>query len=194
MSSALSSTQPSADGEGSATGIRLYGVTPAALRALYTGSPDWAPAESGIEPGGWPEEDARVLRYRVAALDEDASSAPYLLHLVVDDHGHLLGRIGCHAGPDADGEVEIGYFVRASERGRGVGGQTVDRFLAWLREQGVTSVRAAVRPDNEPSLRLLHGRGFREAGTQVDEEDGLELILRLRLPVGGDGLSHDEAR
>ncbi|MDX6298602.1 MAG: [ribosomal protein S5]-alanine N-acetyltransferase [Nocardioidaceae bacterium] len=167
--------------------IRLYGVPPAVLRALYAGSPDWAPAESGIEPCAWPEEDARVLRYRVAALDEDASSAPYLLHLVVDDNGHLLGRIGCHSGPDSDGEVEIGYFVRTGERGRGVAGQTVDRFLAWLREQRVKSVRAAVRPDNEASLRLLHRRGFREAGTQVDDEDGLELILRL--PVEADELS-----
>jgi RimJ/RimL family protein N-acetyltransferase len=77
--------------------------------------------------------------------------------------------------------VEIGYAVAAEARGRGIGGWTVDAFLAWLAGVGVRSVIASVRPDNEASLAILRRRGFVEYGSQIDDEDGLELLFRVRL-------------
>lgn len=151
---------------------------PDTLRALNAGRPDWAAAQPELGSEVWPEADRRVLRYRLAALEDDPSSAPYLLHAIVDDEGRILGRIGCHAGPDAVGEVEIGYFVRADARGHGVAGWAVDEFLGWLASVGVTSVLASVRPDNEPSLVILRRRDFVEVDSHVDEEDGLELVYR----------------
>ena len=38
-------------------------------------------------------------------------------------------------------------------------------------------LRASISPDNEPSLALIHKAGFVEAGSQIDEIDGLELIF-----------------
>ncbi len=105
----------------------------------------------------------------------------YLLHLVLDDQGHLLRRIGCHTAPDEAGEVEIGYFVQPSERGRGVAGRAVDQFLVWLRDNGVTRIKATARPDNDASIRILKRRGFVEVGSQIDAEDGLDLVFQLPL-------------
>jgi RimJ/RimL family protein N-acetyltransferase len=150
------------------------------LRALFEGRVDWAAGEPALSSTSlWPQADRRVLGYRVAALELDPLAAPYLLHVILDDRGRLLGRIGCHEGPSRAGEVEIGYFVQETERGRGVAGEAVDQFLSWLRGKGVKRVRATVRPDNVPSLRLLKRRGFVEVGTRWDEEDGLELVFTL---------------
>jgi RimJ/RimL family protein N-acetyltransferase len=163
------------------SGLHLKGVRAETLRAIEAGRSDWASLESGVQPTAWPQEDRRMPGYRVKALDADPTCAPYLLHLVLDQDGRLVGRIGCHAGPDADGEVEIGYFVLPSERGQGIAGYAVDRFLEWLQANGVTRVRATVGPDNEHSRRILERRGFVETGSQVDDEDGLELVYHLDL-------------
>ena len=161
--------------------IRLHGLAADSMRALYAGRPDWTATQPELGDISWPEEDRRVLGYRLSALDHDPSCAPFLLHVVLDERGRLLGRIGCHAGPDESGEVEIGYFVQPSERGRGIAGRIVDEFLVWLQDNGVSRLRATARPDNEASIKILKRRGFVEVGSQTDAEDGLELIYQRPL-------------
>jgi ribosomal-protein-alanine N-acetyltransferase len=159
-------------------GLRLVALQPDTLRALYAGRADWAAAQPELGSVTWPDEDRRMLRYRIEALDADPASAAFLVHAALDEEGSLVARIGCHAAPDQNGEVEIGYAVAAEARGRGVGGWAVDAFLGWLLGRGVHSVIASVRPDNEPSLAILRRRGFVEYGFQIDDEDGLELLFR----------------
>jgi len=77
--------------------------------------------------------------------------------------------------------VEIGYAVAAGARGHGIGGWTVAAFLNWLAGLGVRSAVASVRPDNEPSLAILRRLGFVQFGSQIDDEDGLELLFRVGL-------------
>ncbi len=161
--------------------IRLHGLQADTMRALFAGRPDWAAAQPELHAVSWPQEDRRVLGYRLVALDRDPSCAPFLMHVLLDDDGRLLGRIGCHAGPDEVGEVEIGYFVQPSERGRGIAGRIVDEFLIWLQDHGVSHLRATARPDNEASIKILKRRGFVEVGSQVDAEDGLELVYERPL-------------
>ena len=115
-------------------------------------------------------------------LEADPDSAPYLLHVLLDDP-HLVGRIGCHEGP-AHGVLEIGYYVSPAYRGHGVATDMVGRFLAWLAPRGVTRVRAAVSPDNAASRAVLAHFGFVEVGDQWDDEDGLELLYEVGLATG----------
>jgi len=152
-----------------------------ALRRLAGGSGDDRIVQADLDGLRWPAEDRRVLRYRLAALEAQPTAAPYLLHMILDSAGSLLGRIGCHAAPDDQGEVEIGYFVLPGVRGSGVASRAVDLFLDWLTAEGVRSAVASVRPDNEASLTILRRRGFVEFGSQVDDEDGLELLMRRSL-------------
>ena len=129
----------------------------------------------------WPRDDRRVLAYRLEALELAPRAWNFLLHAALTTDGAFLGRIGCHGGPDEDGEVEVGYYVCPAWRGRGVAGQIVDAFLTWLAEQGVRAVTASVGPDNTASVRLLERRGFRHVAEQWDEDDGLELVYRRDL-------------
>ncbi len=170
----------------SLAGLRLVALRVDTLRALAASRPDWTAGQPELGSVVWPDEDRRMLRYRMEALDADPASALFLVHAVVDGEGLLVARIGCHGAPDDDGEVEIGYAVATDARGRGIGGWTVDAFLSWLADQDVRSVIASVRPDNEPSLAILRRRGFVEYGSQIDDEDGLELLFRLALrPLTG---------
>jgi RimJ/RimL family protein N-acetyltransferase len=43
----------------------------------------------------------------------------------------------------------------------------------------VRLLRLSISPANAPSLAMAAKMGFRHAGEQVDEEDGLELILEV---------------
>jgi RimJ/RimL family protein N-acetyltransferase len=161
--------------------IHLHEVGAETLQALYDDRPDWWTHETGLSPTAWPRDDRRMLGYRMAALRKDPGAAPYLLHLVLDEDGAMLGRIGCHEGPDDEGAVEIGYYVRPEARQAGVAGTAVGLFLGWLRDRGVRAVRASVGPTNEASLRILHRHGFVETGRQIDDEDGEEIGYLLIL-------------
>jgi RimJ/RimL family protein N-acetyltransferase len=84
-----------------------------------------------------------------------------------------VGDCGWFGPPDETGEVEIGYGLAPSARGKGLGAATVSALLVWVREQGATGVRAEVLPGNEPSLRLLARLGF-----ELVEERAGHLVLR----------------
>ena len=57
------------------------------------------------------------------------------------------------------------------------------RNAASARSSRIDSVRiASVRPDNEASLGLVRGFGFVQTGTQMDDIDGLELVLEAEWP------------
>jgi RimJ/RimL family protein N-acetyltransferase len=165
--------------------MRLVGLPAGTIRALAAGSP----VDVEGSPLEWPADDRRVLRYRTEALAADPASAPFLLHVLLDDagppRGRLAGRIGCHEGPQ-DGVLEIGYYVSPGWRGRGVATQMVADFLAWLGPRGVRRVRAAVRPDNAASLAVLAHFSFEQVGDQWDDEDGLELVYEAPVPGGPD--------
>lgn len=158
----------------------LHPLGPAEIRALHAGQADWATDRPVLAGVVWPDDDRRVLRYRVEALDTDPDAAPYLLSVAVLDE-RFAGRIGCHEAPSSHGRAEIGYAVAAAERGRGIGGLMVELFCVWLAGRGVIDVDASVGPDNEPSLRLLRRRGFVETGERWDEEDGRELVLSRQI-------------
>ena len=151
--------------------MRLVGLSAQAIHELAGGRPV---VVDGVEVV-WPEHDRRVLGYRRRALTRDPGSAPYLLHVLLDD-ATVAGRIGCHERP-RDGAVEIGYAVVPGYRGRGVATAMVREFLGWLAAHGVRTVRASVSPGNAASRAVLARFGFVEVGSHVDDEDGVELEL-----------------
>lgn len=93
--------------------------------------------------------------------------------LVLED-GVVVGDCGWFGPPDEDGEVEIGYGLAPSARGRGVATEAVQLLVDWALAQGARSVRAEVLPGNEPSLRLLARLGFADIG----ERAGHRILVR----------------
>jgi RimJ/RimL family protein N-acetyltransferase len=92
--------------------------------------------------------------------------------LVMED-GVVVGDCGWF-GPDE--QVEIGYGLAPSARGRGIGLEAVRQLVDWVASQGAGSVRGEVLPGNEPSLRLLTRLGF-----VLEEERAGHLVLVKQL-------------
>ena len=122
-----------------------------------------------------------MLALRAAQLEESPGTAPWLVRVIVErDTGAVVGYVNFHAPPDAEGMVEIGYQVVPEARRRGYATEAASAMWAWAGERGAQTLRASIRPDNEPSLALVQRAGFVHVGEEVDEIDGLELVYERR--------------
>jgi RimJ/RimL family protein N-acetyltransferase len=73
--------------------------------------------------------------------------------------GRVLGSIG--ASPTQDGTREIGYWVRADARGRGVTPRAVRLVVAWVFESNdVVRLQLRADPENRASCRVAEKCGF----------------------------------
>jgi RimJ/RimL family protein N-acetyltransferase len=126
--------------------------------------------------------DSGVLARRHAQLTADPTEEPWLLHAAVfRGSRQVVGRIGFHAPPDADGVVEVGYSVAPPFRRQGLATEMVSGMLAWATGQGVVACLASVSPGNASSLATIARLGFVKVGEQMDEVDGLEWVHRRDL-------------
>ena len=163
--------------------LRLVSMSPQFLAALLDGRREAAEGLLGAElPLDWPGRYERFLRLRLEQMQRDPSVQRWLARAMVLRHpdSRMVGTIGFHDAPDERGGVEVGYSVQPEYRRRGYATEAVGALLEWaFAEQGIARFVASVRPDNEPSLRLIANFGFRRTGKQWDEEDGEELVFEL---------------
>ncbi|MFL6182676.1 MAG: GNAT family N-acetyltransferase [Actinomycetes bacterium] len=78
--------------------------------------------------------------------------------------GELLGSMGV-ADVTSDGDAEIGYWVAASARGRGVATRATRLIAAWLFECGSPRITWRARVGNLISRRVAESAGFVVEGT-----------------------------
>jgi [ribosomal protein S5]-alanine N-acetyltransferase len=164
--------------------LKLVPLTPSLLRAVASG--DLAYVEQQLDApvgAGW--ERGVPASLRLEQLAADPSEQPWLVRaMVASTPRQVVGSIGFHAPPDADGRVEIGYDVVAAERRKGYAREGIHALLDWASATGRARVCvASVSPHNGPSLALLRSFGFRHIGEQIDEIDGLEWVFERRLPL-----------
>jgi ribosomal-protein-alanine N-acetyltransferase len=107
---------------------------------------------------GWPHADsADALR----PLAEHGGQADAHGTFLITVDGELVGECGWLGGPDDTGDVEIGYGLAGSARGRGLGTEAVGVLAAWVeRQPGVRRVTADALLGNAPSRRVLERLGF----------------------------------
>ncbi len=154
------------------TRLRLPLLTRAQADDLGSGTrhPSFAP--------GFPRPDD------LAAASMVRDGDPWGPRLVVRGvDGLVCGTVGFFGGPeDVDGqpEAEIGFGLVPDARGRGVASEAVAALLELTDAAGVR-VRAAVRPENAPCLKLLAARGFTQL--RGSTEDG-ELVMVRPVPAG----------
>jgi RimJ/RimL family protein N-acetyltransferase len=130
---------------------------------------------------------ARVLRRRLAQLEKDPSELIWLIRaMVLRSQAEVVGDIGFHAPPDANGMIEIGYSVAQPWRGHGLATEAALALSSWAATQpGVRRLRASIAPDNVASLRVAARLGLVEVGRQIDDEDGEEIVLERSLSEPG---------
>jgi RimJ/RimL family protein N-acetyltransferase len=173
--------------------LELVHMSVAFMRAVIDRDRATAEREIGaVIPASLTENLERFLTYRLGQLDED----PLILHwlaramVLADPDGarRLIGTIGFHGAPDDQGRLEVGYRIEPEYRRRGYTREAVHGMLDWAAtEHGVHRFIASVRPDNEASLGLVRALGFVQTGTQIDDVDGLELVLEGAWPRPGPG-------
>jgi len=114
-------------------------------------------------PTPYGEDDARQWQ-RMAATGIRAGTD--LATLVVDaDNGRLLGAVGLHNLDPASGRCSAGYWVVASERGRGVAGRSLGLLCRYAFETlGVQRIELWIEPANAASLGVAEAVGFHREG------------------------------
>lgn len=132
-------------------------------------------AALGLRPArGWPHADSPDALRPLAEHGAPGSDGGWL----VCRDGEVVGDCGWCGGPDADGDVELGYGLAGPARGQGVGTETVAVLSAWAeRQSGVRRLVAQVQVGNDASRRLLARLGF-------VEEPAAPPWVRCVRPVG----------
>jgi ribosomal-protein-alanine N-acetyltransferase len=168
--------------------LDLVSLSPGAIDALLDGALDRAGALLGAAVSEeWVAASRRPLRYRQQQLRGDPALQPWLLRAMVlrRPAPAVIGHIGFHDAPDARGALEVGYAVLPAYRRRGYAEEAVRSLFDWARrEHGVRRFIASVSPGNAASRGLVGKLGFRQTGSQMDEEDGEELVFELDLDSG----------
>ncbi len=163
--------------------LDLVALSPEFVEALLAGRRAEAETIGGFRlPADWPDpHDERFLRLRLDQMRGDPASQPWLVRAMVlrTSERPMTGHIGFH-GPPQDGGAEMGYTALPQFRRRGFAFEAIQGLMDWAaREHGVTRFILSIAPDNGPSLALAAKMGFRETGSHIDEEDGLELTFEL---------------
>jgi [ribosomal protein S5]-alanine N-acetyltransferase len=172
--------------------LALVPLSPAFLDALLGGRRGDAETALGLElPTDWPDRhDLGFLELRRNQARADPAREEWLPRAIALER-RMIGHIGFHGppgvnGPEKPGALEVGYTVFEPFRRQGYAMEAVVGILEWARaEHGVRHFVASVGPWNEPSLALVRRLGFRQTGTQWDDEDGEELVFELEIDAKG---------
>lgn len=131
-----------------------------------------------------------ALVRRIQQLEDEPELLPWLLRAVVIRGSRTMcGRIGFHSAPGpedlvdtaADG-VELGYEIDPRFRRRGYAREAALTLMRWAYERhGQRCFVLSIAPTNTASLAMASAMGFRECGSRMDEEDGIELTFLRRL-------------
>jgi RimJ/RimL family protein N-acetyltransferase len=165
------------DGE---VGVR--GLTAGDIPALIEACRDPEISRWTRVPFPYLREDAE--RFLAISATEATTGEGIALAVTDAPRDRLIGTIGL-MGVD-DGRGEIGYWIAAPERGRGVATRAVRLLSDWARtELGLTELAILAHRDNRPSQRVAERAGFTDTGETrsvprmpADRRHGYKLYLR----------------
>ena len=168
--------------------IELYPLTPAFLEAILDERREEAAALLGAAlPDEFPREsERRFLTFRLGQMRENAGFEDWSPFAVVLA-GRMIGHAGYHGPPGVNTKknpdaVELGYTIEPEYRHRGYATAAATELIRRAEERGIRHFVACSTPDNEPSLAIIRGLGFKQTGEAMDDEDGLELVFELERP------------
>ena len=133
-------------------------VTDDAALLVEATSRESAPSLWGPRPAG--PYSLRDARAALAAWDPAAAGQ---FSIGILDGQRLLGAVGLM--PDRPGSVELAYWMRPEQRGRGIASRAVQATTLWThRSLAIGRIWLEIRPGNEPSLRLARRAGYHFEG------------------------------
>ena len=144
----------------------------------------WFPNESYENP-----EEAREAA-AFFGLRAERGQLPFVLAVERKDTGELIGDAGVSEAEGKPGEVEIGYVICRSCRGKGYAPETVRAMTAHAFSAfRVQAVYGRVLKGNGASVRVLEKSGYRFAGEESGAADdpygnGMLVFIKKRPAEG----------
>jgi ribosomal-protein-alanine N-acetyltransferase len=153
-----------------------------ALQALVVGDLEGAGEAMGLVLPPAFGGDRWLWSLRLGQVVGDPDCAPWLVRAVVArPGGTVVGHAGFHGPPDEHGTVEVGYLIVGEQQRRGYATAALTALIAFAREHGARTIRAAIAPGNVASLALVAALGFRPAGEQDHARSGSLLVFERDL-------------
>ena len=115
-------------------------------------------------------------------LDGVPVCCAWVRQLSPDDDGYL-----------AHGVLELAFGTVASERGQGIGSETLARLLEECRRVSASGISLSVRADN-PVVRLYRRLGFELLSEIVNRVGTRSLVMKLDLRRATEGLCDSQSR
>ncbi len=116
-----------------------------------------------VVPHDYTERHARDF---IDGTAGDLAAGRELAMAIVGPDGSLLGAVGLSEFDWRDMKAEIGYWVAAEARRRGVGSRATRMLAEWaLTTLGMERLELLAHPENEGSQRLAERAGFTREGT-----------------------------
>jgi RimJ/RimL family protein N-acetyltransferase len=116
-----------------------------------------------VVPHNYTERHARDF---INGTASDIASGRELALAIVDPSDRVMGALGLSSFDWPDLKGEIGYWMAAEWRRRGIGARATRMLAVWaLTRLGLERVELLANPLNEPSLRLAERAGFTREGT-----------------------------
>jgi RimJ/RimL family protein N-acetyltransferase len=132
-----------------------------------------------LEAVRWDPEDEDARRLFVARLREDPEARGWWAWVATVD-GVEVGNAGFGGRPGEDRRLTVGYAVHEEHRGHGYATELLELLTAWaLARPEVDVVRATIRPDNGPSLRVAAKAGYVHDGETVEDDEHGTLLVFL---------------
>jgi RimJ/RimL family protein N-acetyltransferase len=129
----------------------------------------------------WPAEDEDARAFFLARLQEDPGARGFWVWLAQLPDGTEVGSGGFGGRPGDDRRLTVGYHVHEEHQRRGYATEMLELLAEWgLEQEGVDIVRATIRPDNLPSLRVAEKAGFEATGERVEDPQEGELLVFRR--------------
>lgn len=119
--------------------------------------------ENGMPPFD-EDELRRVWRERIPELRSRGVLFPYVIEDTVE--GSILGGLTLRHFDPMRGVIEVGYWLFAAARGRGIATRAVRAVAREAFASGLSRIEANVRVGNDASERVLERAGFTREGVK----------------------------
>lgn len=106
--------------------------------------------------------------YEKALLCEPSFEDGAQLAIIETASGCLVGDLYLKK---EDAAYWVGYTVSPAFARQGYATEALSALIAWLHQQGGSTIKAGVLAENTASIRLLSKLGFKHIGTNEFEED-----------------------
>lgn len=126
-----------------------------------------------------PVEAEGAIRFYTDCVER--SRLPYVLAVELKETGALIGDTGANAVEGQPDEVELGYVICSSHRGKGYATELVAAMGSFLHSAfGISTLYGRVLKGNAPSERVLQKNGFaflREEADAADDPCGCGMLV-----------------